>query len=36
MEIDEIVEIKYLDREMGYMCKLITKDGNEIVLSLLP
>lgn len=35
MEIDDVEEVRYLDKEMGYTCMLILKDGKQIVLSLL-
>lgn len=35
MEIEEVQDIHYLDREMGYTCMLTLKDGKQVVLSLL-
>lgn len=35
MEIDDVADVKYLDRELGYMFYIILKDGNKVLLSLL-
>lgn len=33
MEIDDVADVKYLDRELGYMFYIILKDGNKVLLS---
>jgi len=32
MEIDNVADVKYLDRELGYMFYIILKDGNMLSL----
>lgn len=34
MEIDEVKEVQYLEKEMGYVCRIVMSDGKEIVLNL--
>ena len=33
-EIDDVEEIKYMDKEFGYMFYIILKNGKKIILSL--
>ena len=34
MEIDEVKDVEYLDKEMGYMFYINLKDGRKVMLSL--
>lgn len=34
MEIDEVKDVEYLDKEMGYMFYINLKDGRKVLLSL--
>ena len=34
-EIDDVVDVKYVDKELGYMFYIILKDGKKVLLSLL-
>lgn len=34
MEIDEVKDVEYLDKEMGYMFYINLEDGRKILLSL--
>ena len=34
MEIDEVKDVEYLDKEMGYMFYINLEDGRKVVLSL--
>lgn len=35
MELDEVKEVEYLDKEMGYMFYINLTDGRKILLSLI-
>ncbi len=35
MEIDEVKDVEYLDKEMGYMFYINLSDGRKILLSLI-
>lgn len=35
MEIDEVKDVEYLDKEMGYMFYINLEDGRKVLLSLL-
>ena len=34
MEIDEVKDVEYLDKEMGYMFYINLEDGRKVLLSL--
>lgn len=34
MEIDEVKDVEYLDKEMGYMFYITLEDGRKVLLSL--
>ncbi len=34
-EIDEVANVNYLDKEMGYMFVINTNDGKEMIMSLI-
>lgn len=35
MEIDDVEDVEYLDKEMGYMFYINLKDGKKVLLSLI-
>ena len=34
-EIDDVIDVEYVDKEMGYMFYLTLKDGKKVLLSLI-
>lgn len=34
-EIDEVVDVRYVDKEMGYMFYIVLQDGKKVLLSLI-
>ena len=35
MEIEEVTDVKYVDRELGYMFYICLNDGKKVLLSLI-